>query len=217
MNCICNRCGKTFEARTLKDRFCSGLCQRGYFTAFYKSGGQNTAKSLFSRFCHYCKKPYKPKTASQKYCCEQCEKDDKFIKDNMKGDIFQEYQTMVKRGKESINKIDFIKMFVNRTCAYCGCKLIIGNNDIRGNLTVDHIVPISEYGVNSGNLVLCCKSCNSGKKDMTAEKYIEYLQENPDIVLERNRKAAELCYAIEEDEKFKRKLKRKLTVEKTYD
>ena len=47
-------------------------------------------------------------------------------------------------------------------CHYCGQKLP------REELTMDHIVPVSRGGKsNKGNIVPCCKQCNSDKKYLT--------------------------------------------------
>jgi len=55
----------------------------------------------------------------------------------------------------------------NYTCAYCG-----GHGDnIRNNLTVDHIVPASRGGLYTWqNLVTSCKRCNSKKDDRTPQE-----------------------------------------------
>jgi len=47
-------------------------------------------------------------------------------------------------------------------CHYCGQKLP------REELTMDHIVPVSRGGTSTkGNVVPCCKQCNSDKKYLT--------------------------------------------------
>lgn len=45
------------------------------------------------------------------------------------------------------------------TCHYCGRH--VGNN----NLTMDHVIPLSRGGRSTkGNLVPCCKKCNTAKQ-----------------------------------------------------
>ena len=45
------------------------------------------------------------------------------------------------------------------TCHYCGDKVGIKN------LTMDHIIPLARGGRSTkGNLVPCCKACNTAKK-----------------------------------------------------
>ncbi len=45
------------------------------------------------------------------------------------------------------------------TCHYCGRRVGFKN------LTMDHVIPLSHGGrSNKGNLVPCCKECNTAKK-----------------------------------------------------
>jgi len=45
------------------------------------------------------------------------------------------------------------------TCHYCGSKVGIKN------LTMDHVIPLSRGGRSTkGNLVPCCKQCNTAKQ-----------------------------------------------------
>ncbi len=47
-------------------------------------------------------------------------------------------------------------------CHYCGIKF--GKEE----LTMDHVVPIGRYGKSvRGNVVVCCKACNSKKSHKT--------------------------------------------------
>ena len=47
-------------------------------------------------------------------------------------------------------------------CHYCGQKFE------KQDLTMDHIVPIGRYGKSvKGNVVVCCKTCNSNKAHLT--------------------------------------------------
>ena len=56
------------------------------------------------------------------------------------------------------------------TCHYCG-----GRFHPR-ELTMDHIVPIIRGGVTSkGNVVACCKTCNSQKKYLLPIEWQEYM------------------------------------------
>ena len=56
-------------------------------------------------------------------------------------------------------------------CYYCQ-----GSVD-RQAATMDHIVPLSRGGKsNKGNVVVCCKACNSKKQDMTAVEWLLYLE-----------------------------------------
>jgi len=60
--------------------------------------------------------------------------------------------------KEQLNTVD--------DCLFCGDKLY------KGNITADHIFPISKGGNNSKvNLVACCEDCNGERGDMDFYEY----------------------------------------------
>jgi len=51
-------------------------------------------------------------------------------------------------------------------CAYCGCE---------AKLTADHAIPLSRGGSNFiENIVPACLSCNSAKRDRTAEEFLAH-------------------------------------------
>lgn len=57
------------------------------------------------------------------------------------------------------------------TCFYCGVR------KAPGELTMDHIVPISRGGRSTkGNLVPCCKECNNRKQHLLPMEWDEYLK-----------------------------------------
>ena len=44
--------------------------------------------------------------------------------------------------------------------------------------TMDHIVPISRGGTSTkGNVVVCCKDCNTKKRDLTAVEWEEFVSD----------------------------------------
>jgi 5-methylcytosine-specific restriction endonuclease McrA len=50
-----------------------------------------------------------------------------------------------------------LKKLRSLPCFYCG---------VNGPSTIDHVIPLNKGGTHAiGNLVACCKSCNSAKKD----------------------------------------------------
>jgi 5-methylcytosine-specific restriction endonuclease McrA len=57
-------------------------------------------------------------------------------------------------------------------CHYCGRKAL------PGELTMDHIVPVSRGGkTTKGNVVACCKACNTAKKQLLPMEWEEYLKQ----------------------------------------
>lgn len=66
---------------------------------------------------------------------------------------------------------------VNKTlkCFYCGKDSLKKQTDDTDRLaTLDHVKPVSKGGKKfcSSNIVIACHSCNSRKKDMDLEKFI---------------------------------------------
>jgi len=56
-------------------------------------------------------------------------------------------------------------------CHYCG------RPTLPGELTMDHIVPISRGGKSTkGNAVPCCKECNTNKKHLLPMEWEQYLK-----------------------------------------
>jgi len=56
-------------------------------------------------------------------------------------------------------------------CHWCGCA--VG----AAGLTMDHIVPVARGGKSvKGNLVPCCKECNSAKKGLLPMEWEGYLE-----------------------------------------
>ena len=58
-------------------------------------------------------------------------------------------------------------------CHYCG------RSSAPKDLTMDHIVPISRGGQSTkGNVVPCCKKCNTAKKQLLPMEWEQYLKRN---------------------------------------
>jgi 5-methylcytosine-specific restriction endonuclease McrA len=75
---------------------------------------------------------------------------------------------------ESVAEIEFILTCridaSNGKCAYCGT--VMGIKDI----SIDHATPLSRGGYAGwSNIVLCHKSCNRAKGDLTTEEYMRLL------------------------------------------
>lgn len=57
------------------------------------------------------------------------------------------------------------------TCYYCQAPLA------RDQVTMDHIVPLAQGGRSTpGNVVPCCKACNTKKRDMTAVEWLLHVE-----------------------------------------
>lgn len=65
-------------------------------------------------------------------------------------------------------------------CHYCGRKVP------PGELTMDHVVPVSRGGFSAkGNVVPCCRECNASKGAATpAERILDELGLGPDETME---------------------------------
>ena len=56
-------------------------------------------------------------------------------------------------------------------CPWCGGRLALEN------ATIDHVIPLARGGTNyEGNLVPCCKSCNSSKQDRLPIEFMLWLK-----------------------------------------
>jgi 5-methylcytosine-specific restriction endonuclease McrA len=54
-------------------------------------------------------------------------------------------------------------------CFYCNRALSLHGNTNRP--TADHVLPLSKGGLDTiSNIVACCKRCNQGKADFTADE-----------------------------------------------
>jgi 5-methylcytosine-specific restriction enzyme A len=57
-------------------------------------------------------------------------------------------------------------------CHYCGRSVLARE------LTMDHIVPVSRGGkTTKGNVVTCCKKCNTAKKQLLPMEWEDYLKQ----------------------------------------
>ena len=66
------------------------------------------------------------------------------------------------KAREMRNSQWWKNLIAKGSCHYCG------KSFSAGDLTMDHIVPLSRGGKSTkGNIVPCCKNCNSEKKYLT--------------------------------------------------
>jgi 5-methylcytosine-specific restriction protein A len=87
-------------------------------------------------------------------------------------DIVSEEQ--IRREKDTARRLRKTQWWRNRiglgVCHYCRRRVE------RGQLTMDHVVPLSRGGKSrKGNVVPCCKQCNNKKKTMLPIEWEEYL------------------------------------------
>jgi 5-methylcytosine-specific restriction enzyme A len=81
----------------------------------------------------------------------------------------------IRKEKEKARELKRSSWWSNRIqsgiCYYC-------NKEVgRGNLTMDHVVPLSRGGKSKkGNIVPACKECNNKKKYLLPIEWEEYLQ-----------------------------------------
>lgn len=82
-----------------------------------------------------------------------------------KGQLASKRASHRRRERESLTEINFsvdewlfCLEFFKYTCAYCG--------DAEEDMTMDHFIPVSKLGsLISSNVIPCCSSCNSSKRD----------------------------------------------------
>lgn len=67
-------------------------------------------------------------------------------------------------------------------CHWCGRKML-NDPSIRQShplrVTVDHVQPKVQGGVDDGNTVLCCQTCNRVKGDLPPDVWETFMQTNP--------------------------------------
>lgn len=182
---FCVICGKeiTGAGNRLK-KFCSYECQYEHI--------KNTR--IKYRICRTCGKEFKVSNHYRFVCSDECRKiinkininnhetieerrtrhrkHARELRQTETGYLKETYRRMMNRLKGGIT-FDEMCHFYNSTniCFYCGKEI----KPFTVDKQIDHKIPISKGGNNNiKNLVICCKSCNSGKCDMTDTEYINY-------------------------------------------
>ena len=100
------------------------------------------------------------------------------------------------KGKETWRRIK--EETFNKQCAFCGL--------VSDNLTIEHFVMFNrdQCGLHHpGNVVPCCKSCNTRKKHSDTKKYFNW-----------NEQLESLCNSIDELKERKKKILNHITDEK---
>lgn len=90
-------------------------------------------------------------------------------------DDFREESAVIKREREKARELRESPWWKNRRgagiCYYCGRKFP------PAALTMDHIVPLARGGRSTkGNIVPCCKECNTKKSTLLPIEWQEYLE-----------------------------------------
>jgi 5-methylcytosine-specific restriction endonuclease McrA len=83
-------------------------------------------------------------------------------------------ETEISREKQKARELRASQWWKRRlakgVCHYCGSRFPLKD------LTMDHIVPISKGGkTTKGNVVVCCKACNTEKKSKLLMEWGKYL------------------------------------------
>lgn len=79
---------------------------------------------------------------------------------------FSKKYNLYKADAYKVTLEDIKKLYGATQCFYCSKELT------EDEKTVDHKLPVSKGGTNEmTNLVICCQTCNSKKRDQTAEEY----------------------------------------------
>jgi 5-methylcytosine-specific restriction endonuclease McrA len=96
------------------------------------------------------------------------------IRQTEKGYIEALYYRLNERGNGYITYEDTFNLYMSSNiCFYCGKETKPFTEDKQ----IDHKTPTARGGTNNiNNLVICCKSCNSRKKDMTDSEYFIFMR-----------------------------------------
>ncbi len=92
--------------------------------------------------------------------------------------LFGDFFSTVQKGTNKTVGNSYRDIYFSRhpeqyhTCRGCGATL---DREMRGEVTIDHIVPQKCYGTNAiTNLQVLCRSCNSRKKDKLNALSLQY-------------------------------------------
>lgn len=171
----CRACGKTFVARSMNAKLCSGECR--------KIDARNQA--YFYNLISYYKaaKPVKCRVCNKMYIATYGNKKKKLCSDECAAELRRRYNALHRKERKARRRCLIASNYIEPVslkylffrdkarCQICSKKL----NLIRAvphNLaaTIDHIVPLSKGGEHSKkNTQLACFKCNSLKGDRCAD------------------------------------------------
>lgn len=67
---------------------------------------------------------------------------------------------------------EFLLNMQEKKCLYCN--KIFNKNILQDSKSIDHFIPVSKGGLNEfNNIVLCCRSCNSKKKNKLPQDFLK--------------------------------------------
>ena len=183
---FCVICGKEIEnAKNKSKKFCSEQCRYEHI--------KNTR--IKYRKCRTCGKEFKVTNHYRFVCSDSCRKiindinmrnfavqqENKVrhnehareVRKTEKGYLKATYSRMMNRLKGGLSFEELCNLYYSTNkCFYCGKETIPFTVDKQ----IDHKTPISRGGKNNKeNLVICCKACNSGKKERTEAEYRQVL------------------------------------------
>ena len=185
---FCVICGEEIkDAGNRLKMFCSEKCRYEHI--------KNTR--IKYRTCRACGKEFKVTTHYRFFCSDECKaivnkinmknssikpeireqrrQHARQVRQTEKGYIYSLFARNRLRGNCTFT-YEEIKELYNTTnkCFYCGKE----TKPYTVDKQIDHKIPLSRGGKNSiGNMVICCKACNSGKCDKTDIEYKNFLKE----------------------------------------
>lgn len=149
----CRVCGSTTSST---GRFVRGMCHACYKRIVLR-GSNKIPRTKFSGPCNECGKTDPSVGYSKRLCptCYQRKERDQYR--------FSLFRFRAKQAGVESNLTDEqwkrVLIHFKYRCAYCG-------KDIFLEYTMDHVIPMSKGGPHTiNNVVPCCLSCNSKKKD----------------------------------------------------
>jgi 5-methylcytosine-specific restriction endonuclease McrA len=145
---------------------CIGCGERLLLGNFYKSGRKGNGAVAYQMRCIPCHKEYISRKRKE---CTQ-EQQNYWAASSANTSAKKHHAP----GRLGVNDWRDLLRRSNYTCKYCG--------QIGGLLTLDHVIPISEYkrgdlrATNTvSNIVVACKMCNFAKSNLSIGEFIDWL------------------------------------------
>lgn len=167
----CKICGKCFSTNISKKVTCSEMCKnenKAQIMVFKRKKPETFVKCLF------CNKEFSKLGNRKKYCSIECSRSFRGNKRNILKRINGECD-------ESITLYEVYRKG-NGKCYLCGKKVDWGDKKPSNRTmicgpdypNIDHVIPLKNGGTHTwDNVKLACKYCNSRKKAMSVNEYME--------------------------------------------